>query len=271
MRPDAPPGGLESRAADLRPIDGILVFGVYFLAWILVAALLGPVLSPRTATLVSTVAPPVAALLMLRASVGDTLRYLSLGRPGPGLVACSILAGLAIIPPAMSLEALVITRFKVPKEVQELLEKTITADSLPELAYVLAIAAAGAAIFEELVFRGVLQQALGRLLGDRPGLVAASLVFGLLHDPWRLPAAFVLGLVLGVIYMRTGSLLLSIAAHFTVNAVAIVALYVVRKRGEAGVPAWMLDDLPAPWWLVVASLAAFALLMRVLSKDRRTA
>jgi membrane protease YdiL (CAAX protease family) len=269
--PDVPPGGPEARASDLRPIDGILVFGVYLLVWTLSAGLLSPLLSSRMVTLVSTVLPAAAALLALRGCVDRPLSCLGLGRPRPGLVLLAVLAGLAVIPPAMSLEALVITRFKVPKDVLDLLEEIIKAESLPELAYVLAVAAVGAAVFEELIFRGVLQRALSRLLGNRAGLLVASLVFGLLHDPWRLPAAFILGLVLGLIYLRTGSLVLSMVAHFTVNSVAVVALYVIEKRGEAGVPAWVLEDQPAPWWLVVASLGVFAVLARALFRDRRVA
>ncbi|MFZ1946665.1 MAG: CPBP family intramembrane glutamic endopeptidase [bacterium] len=247
------------------------MFGVYLLVWILSAGLLGPLVSPRTVTLASTVLPAVAALLALRGCVERPQCYLGLGRPRAVSIVLSVVAGLAIIPVAISLEALVIARFKVPTEVLDLLEETIKAESLPELAYVVAVAAVGAAIFEELVFRGILQRALCRLVGNRVGLVAASLVFGLLHDPWRLPAAFVLGLVLGLIYLKTGSLVLSMVAHFTVNSVAVVALYVIEKRAEAGVPAWMLENRPAPWWLVAASLAAFAVAMRALLKTRRTA
>lgn len=250
-----------------RPITGVLIFGVYLLIWMLVAVVFFPLVSPRTVSLLSTLVPAVAAFGMLRAYVGEPLAYLRLGRPHPRLVIYTVLASLALVVPAMSLEAIVLRHFKVPQEVIDMLTEILKADSLPELAYVILISALAVALCEEVVFRGILQRGLAGLLPGWPAVLVTSLVFALLHDPWRLAAAFCLGVFLGVIYWRTGSLALSMVAHFTINTVAILGIYAVEVRGDASMPAWVVEEKSAPAVLVGVALAAFAVLMTLLWKE----
>ncbi|MCA9545491.1 MAG: CPBP family intramembrane metalloprotease [Myxococcales bacterium] len=75
--------------------------------------------------------------------------------------------------------------------------------------------AAMSALAEELLFRGLLQ--------PRIGLVAVSLVFGLLHLPntrSRLPwpiMAVVMGFVFGGLFEWRGNLVVPVTAHFVIN------------------------------------------------------
>jgi membrane protease YdiL (CAAX protease family) len=79
------------------------------------------------------------------------------------------------------------------------------------------------AISEEAFFRGVLQPEIG--------LVAASVLFGLLHPlgPAYVLWAGTVGAGLGVLYLATGSLLAPVAAHGTYN---LVALSYLRRRSN---------------------------------------
>ena len=66
----------------------------------------------------------------------------------------------------------------------------------------MALIALSAGVGEEMLFRGVLQSSLGAWLGIGWGLLAASMLFGLLHPislPYILVTAFV-GLYLGVCF-----------------------------------------------------------------------
>ena len=74
---------------------------------------------------------------------------------------------------------------------------------------------------EELFFRGLLQTALlRRLRSPWLALVAAGLFFGLAHgsQPQVIPALTVFGVILGILYLRTGALLAPIVAHALFNA-----------------------------------------------------
>jgi membrane protease YdiL (CAAX protease family) len=83
-----------------------------------------------------------------------------------------------------------------------------------------------APFFEEVLFRGFLMTCLGQHLTQRFGLrlgtalalVLASLCFGAIHFQLTgLPILSVLGLVLGLAFLRTGSLWTSILVHGTWN------------------------------------------------------
>lgn len=79
-------------------------------------------------------------------------------------------------------------------------------------------------VAEELFFRG---WALGRGLKHlprTPALVVSALAFGVMHvDPGHAVAASVMGLYLGVVTLRTGSVSLTIVAHVVNNTIATLA------------------------------------------------
>lgn len=88
------------------------------------------------------------------------------------------------------------------------------------------------AVGEELLFRGGLQSSVG--------LWAASLIFGLVHvpprkemAPWPVFAG-VVGLLLGWIYVYTGTLAGPIAGHFTINFVNLARMARAGKPMNAG-------------------------------------
>lgn len=88
---------------------------------------------------------------------------------------------------------------------------------------------------EELLFRGAIQGLLKRAWGPWPAIVGASALFGLLHYSVGSGSvtsalayvliAFLLGTVLGVLYERTGNLVVPTLAHGGFNAVAFAIQY----------------------------------------------
>jgi membrane protease YdiL (CAAX protease family) len=87
----------------------------------------------------------------------------------------------------------------------------------------------GAAVVEELFFRGVLLPALARRLGDGWGLAVSSVVFGLAHfELVALPGLVAVGVVFAVLKVRTGRLGPGIAAHMAFNAVVAASLVASR-------------------------------------------
>ena len=75
--------------------------------------------------------------------------------------------------------------------------------------------AASSSVGEELFFRGAMLPALG--------LWPSSVLFALMHVrpqwrflPWTI-MSFMMGLAMGLMYMKTGNLGAPIVAHFTIN------------------------------------------------------
>jgi membrane protease YdiL (CAAX protease family) len=82
------------------------------------------------------------------------------------------------------------------------------------------------AVPEEFLFRGLIQNLLGRWLGPRAGLAIASVVFGLSHlpDPRYALLATIAGFAYGWVYLRTGRVTASAVTHALVDAVWVILL-----------------------------------------------
>jgi membrane protease YdiL (CAAX protease family) len=98
--------------------------------------------------------------------------------------------------------------------------------------------AALSGVGEELLFRGFFQQGIEVWTGSvLASVTIAGLVFGAVHvgpDPRRFAAwtimAVVLGWMIGVLYVWTGSVIAPIAAHFLINFLNLSTL--IRRASE---------------------------------------
>jgi membrane protease YdiL (CAAX protease family) len=88
---------------------------------------------------------------------------------------------------------------------------------------VVAIAAIPA-ICEELLLRGIVLPSLLPALGGAGAIVTSAALFALIHwDLYRAAFTFTLGVALGILRVRTGSLLAPVLAHALVNTITFVA------------------------------------------------
>ncbi|GEM_PF-5346365 len=89
------------------------------------------------------------------------------------------------------------------------------------------------AVFEEFLFRGVI---LGALLpyGKTQAIVISSVIFGLMHvNPIQAIFATVIGLVLGKLYVDSGSIWWGSLIHFIINSLATTVSYYVTGNNIA--------------------------------------
>ena len=85
---------------------------------------------------------------------------------------------------------------------------------------------------EELFFRGILYQWMRDRFGIWIGIIGSSLLFGIVHGEIAVgAAAFVLGLILALVYERSQSLWPGVIIHALNNTVKIVFLYGVLSFG----------------------------------------
>ena len=91
------------------------------------------------------------------------------------------------------------------------------------LVLLVVVVAIGAPLIEEIIYRGMIQQALQSRLHDVLAVVLAALFFAAIHlQPVELPGLFVFGLVAGICFMRTGRLGTSIMVHVAFNATGLL-------------------------------------------------
>lgn len=90
------------------------------------------------------------------------------------------------------------------------------------------------ALLEEAVFRGCVLRVL-RPFGDGLAVVVSAFLFALMHGNIRqIPFAFIVGLLLGWLYVVTNSIVLPMLVHFTNNALSVVMEYMAFNLSEFG-------------------------------------
>lgn len=108
----------------------------------------------------------------------------------------------------------------------------IVPDNLPGLLLMLLCIALAPAVTEELLMRWALLPPLRRY-GDSFAVLCTAALFALLHQNMeQAPMAFVSGIALGWVYIRSGRIGVPVAVHLWNNAVSVLLLYLPRWLGE---------------------------------------
>jgi uncharacterized protein len=159
---------------------------------------------------------------------------------------------------------------KVAKNLEETYNEQVVAlsnlKSWPEFIMAIAIMAFFPALFEEMFFRGAVQNLLERWWkAPLLAILVTSLLFSLVHmSVYLFLSRVILGFVLGLMYHQTKNIWVNVIAHFLNNAIAVSQLFYLSQQKEK-LDVASLD--PKVHWSV-AILAVFALyyLFRVLNK-----
>lgn len=103
-----------------------------------------------------------------------------------------------------------------------------------------------APIFEEIIFRGIIQKGLmNKGVNPKRAIFYASVIFGLVHgNPWQFVGAVLLGCVLGLVYYKTKSLLLAMLLHAFNNLCS--ALLITYTKSES-----FADAFKTPEWVIL--------------------
>jgi len=78
-------------------------------------------------------------------------------------------------------------------------------------------------ILEELIFRGAMVERLGTKYNFKAAVITSSIIFGILHAD--IIGAFVVGLFLSLIYLKTSSLLIPVIIHAINNGLFVILIY----------------------------------------------
>jgi membrane protease YdiL (CAAX protease family) len=103
-----------------------------------------------------------------------------------------------------------------------------------ELAVCLVLVALLPALFEELLFRGVLMNIFKHITGKKwTPVFLQALVFAVLHfTVYELPAIFLMGILFGIVAMRTGTIWYGVIMHFVFNSTTVVVAYLNHMAFE---------------------------------------
>jgi membrane protease YdiL (CAAX protease family) len=206
-------------------------------------------------------APGVLALVLWGIPLA---RGLALARPTPRGWLFSVLAGAAFWVASVGLLELQYAVWAPPpgflegfKQLHAALRPSGPFDALLSIAAI----ALAPAVCEEILFRGVMLPACLRPFGTWGAILVSALAFGIIHadglNLYRVPFAFAVALGLGVLRVRSGSLVPGLVAHAILNTITFSA---VLMGVDTDAPAQA--DVLRGAGLFAGGLIASALLLR---------
>lgn len=123
-----------------------------------------------------------------------------------------------------------------------------------------------APIFEELTCRGIICRGIAKNYGEVPAVLISALLFGAIHlNVTQAVPAFFLGIIFAYVYLRTGSLKLTMFMHAVNNSIAVITTKCCPALQEVD----SLSDILAPWQLVVLLGAATVIIVVFIDIVRR--
>lgn len=123
------------------------------------------------------------------------------------------------------------------------------------------------AMFEELFFRGAMQNLFVKWW-KKPilAILITSLIFSLVHmSIYLFLTRALLGFVLGLIYYKTKNIWVNIIAHFLNNAVAVSMLFYISQTSVK--PDFSKVDPKVEWYIGLVGLAGLITLFYLLKKN----
>ncbi len=216
----------QQKTNGVTPLNAIIVFIITMGLSIILAGILGLTVGLGLALVVSELLLlfiPLGFLLITRVDIKSYVRfylkpkYILLGA-GFAIILL-VINGLSVYLLTMALG----TSVAVEEANRLLMELSKSPEGLT--AIVAALSLAG--ICEEFLFRGFLQNSLSRRFTFIPAVIISSVTFGLFHfDPQLvyIISTIIAGLILGYIYHRWQSLVVSMTAHSVMNIIVLVTL-----------------------------------------------
>ena len=191
---------------------------------------------------------PVFYLLRRKLSLPLNLRL----NPVPGnIVWLSVPVSLCMIVLIDEVGRLVRLVLPLPEEIASEIGKTMLIDNGLDFILVTFSAVILAAVAEEAIFRGMLQQSVEKHVDVTKGVIYSSIAWALVHgNHYMMLQIFLFGFFLGWLAWRTNSIIPTLIAHGLNNAIAI--LYINFSRDNEPFPIYEWNGHVSPFWLILA-------------------
>jgi membrane protease YdiL (CAAX protease family) len=178
------------------------------------------------------IAPALVILLVARRRIADTLALRPIGRTGVVVAVC---AGAALWAAAVGLLSLQSIAWPPSEEFLETFKRIHAAlqpHGVVDAMFSIAAIAVFPAVCEEIQFRGVVLPSLLRFLPAAGAVLSSALLFGVIHLDFvstgpvftRIPFAILVGVALGALRVRTGSLAFPVLSHAVLNTITFATV-----------------------------------------------
>ena len=164
-------------------------------------------------------APTLVMAAMLTTSFRHSLR---IRFSNPWSMPVAVLLGIALHPSYVMLAGLISHAYPISDQAAAAMKPFTDQISAAPLSTILILLAVIPAICEELTFRGFIFGGLVRERGRLRAVLVTAIMFGVSHGVLQQSiAASIMGILLGYIALKSGSVLPGILLHFTNNALSV--------------------------------------------------
>jgi membrane protease YdiL (CAAX protease family) len=208
--------------------DAVVLIGIYIGAQLVLGLLLGFGLSFASIEVNNVIfvvllvaAFAITMLVMHRRLRGQIGSYFPTPRARPLVFLAAMIGGIGLLSLLQPVEGFLLKLIPMPRFLKSTFDIIVNPN---DLLGSLLLAAIVAPLIEEILFRGLILQGFVRNYGAFHGLMLSSLLFGIVHfNPYQFVAGFILGLFIGLLFVRTGSILPGLLVHVLYNGALIGA------------------------------------------------
>ncbi len=184
----------------------------------------------------------------------DLKRIFRLNIPKFSSVAWTILAAVSTWAIVVEVSALQNAIFPYPQTFLDAFEEIFRMFHTRGLVFSLAMMALLPAVCEEILFRGFILTGFQKNWGPAKSIIVTAVIFGLFHlSPYRYLPTTLLGILIGVVVIWTGSLWAGMLAHFVANMSSTVVFHVTYDTTNSTLIALKEGDY-LPLWMVLAAV-----------------
>lgn len=200
----------------------------------LLASLLGESSFEKWSMVAGELALLLPAYIYLRRHGFDTRTVFRLKPVSGRVAAMSSILGFAITVLAIELDRLVNFVLPFPEILQEKLQHTLQAESLSDWMLILLAAVIFAGVFEEMLFRGFVQNAFEQRHKPLVAIFITAILFGFVHLlPWWIVQLIFIAMFLGILAWKSDSIVPSAIVHAQNNFIAVLLSNFTSERGNA--------------------------------------
>lgn len=205
------------------PLRDVIVILLLTLALTFFFALVGGLVGMKTGLFLIEgiiIVPALIYSLIFKYPLKKTFRLHGINLPIAGV---SIIFAIGISVVVDEFDRLFQLIFPMPEILKEMMEKSLQIASLTDLMIIGFSAVILAAVLEELLFRGFVQNSFEQSFDITRAVMATAIIFAVMHlNPWWTVQFTFFGIFLGVMAWKSNSVIPSMIVHFINNGLALL-------------------------------------------------
>ncbi len=213
-------------------LGGVVRVLLWTILLYLLASLLGQFAFQKWAMLAGELALLLPAYIYMRRHGFNTRTVFRLKAVSRRVVAMSFILGLAITALAIELDQLVNIVMPFPEVLEQTLRQTLKAETAQDWIFILLAAVLCAGMFEEMLFRGFVQNAFEQGHGPLSAIFITAVLFGFAHLlPWWIMQLMFIAMFLGILAWKSDSIVPSAIVHAQNNFIAVLLSNFAPEHG----------------------------------------